>query len=82
MHEHFADRITDKTISLLRDVSIGRDLYYILDVSFGGYVNYFGGPVQDVQVVLSRYTGKITIKDLEDSNQNPHIILPRERADN
>ena len=82
LHEHFADRITDKTISLLRDVSIGRDLYYILDVSFGGYVNYFGGPVQDVQVVLSRYTGKITIKDLEDSNQNPHIILPRERADN
>ena len=43
LHEHFADRITDKTISLLRDVSIGRDLYYILDVSFGGYVNYFGG---------------------------------------
>ena len=74
IQEHYADRITDKTVYSMRVLSYGYDLCYELTAEFE-----FS---ESVIVNISRYTGEIKIEDLKDSNQNPHKILPRERADN
>ena len=74
IQEHYADRITDKTVYSMRVLSYGHDLCYELTAEFE-----FS---ESVIVNISRYTGEIKIEDLKDSNQDPHKILPRERADN
>ena len=74
IQEHYADRITDKTIYLMREYSTGRNAYFGIKAEFE-----FS---ESVIVDISCYTGEITIKDYKDNNQDPHKILPRERADN
>ena len=84
IQEHYADRITDKTIYSMCAISTAGKAYYELSVKFESTdvedENVSIGT--DVSVWVQCYTGEITIKDYKDNNQNPHKIQPRERADN